>query len=759
MRDAPAVLTSIRMSQNPPALLLLPPELLWYIIKGASQDTMMLRYCAMISLNRGLRNLLQSTARHFCFGRTSVGAVEGDTEEQVPLPTSAALAALIGPCHHLEVLEFSTAGVMIECGREAPVFAPWVETAFGQQHQSLQTLRIPSDRGLPRAALCLILAHLPHLEVLDLGLNPHQPVAYGGDEVLQMVAQCCPRLRSLGLFLPPDQRPDYGRLRSCPGLQRLELGHDKAATFGGLLSSLSHLETLRVPQPNSATSIDFRPLAAHGLTRLHLPNHVNAASLVSIMTSCTTGRLVGLDLSIPSGLPAGALLGLLGASGSTLSQVRLSGLPDELAVPTVEALGQLSHLDELELVNGRWAAIPERLLALAADRLTRLLLHARARDDLPFGPLVLRSTTLRWASLQIMVREEFRAECGQLESLVLPTVKTTTPGSPTGRAPAPRVVLDCPALRRLEGLAPGESTLVLRRPLDRLSSLAMAAPGGLPVALLGRGLTRLEGARVTQVDTLQGLLGGLLAPSLITARLLAEGLTFPPEGPLALRVQGALRTLDLTLIRPTRLCRWLALDGGSGLARLSLQCPQVAQLELTCPALAALSLTNAGQLYRLQWVGPAAALRSITLLGCPQLLGESLQELLRAAGTSLRSLMADPWPPGPTKGCWAALGELARLESICISLRECPQATLGGPRLREAFLQDDGTLRVLNLAAAPALERLHLFGGGAQLKDVRLAPAAGAGGQCPNLLEVVGLPAPLLGPLRARFAGLSTGLC
>ncbi|KAJ4461536.1 hypothetical protein PAPYR_2125 [Paratrimastix pyriformis] len=559
------------------------------------------------------------------------------------------------------------------CGRTEADCSPWVDEAFAGHH-SLAVLCVPVGEPLLPVALPRILGHLGGLE--ELHLDPGG--AHCSSALLATLARCCPNLGVLDLQgedSPEDL--DYAVLRPLAGtLRQLTVAELQfPATLRDLLFTTSSPSSSSPPPP----------LVGH-LERLSIyecpSDLLGAASRLTRLTLETVERMAeeaadGLRslevLEVTRGLagrPAGRLLA---ASRASLRDVRRLTCSDRHD-PVLAALGTMPHL-----------------VALGLD-----LVNEGTLEALPAGLLARLGSLKLWLGWACMARDGLRVASGALRELVLDAplarpdsrLTLTCPALQTAILPAApyRLVLDCPRLRRIEGLGP--QGLHLQRAMPNLEQLLcpwVKDPTWLPRVLAGSPrLRRVNCLKVALPATLDALWQQAGALSRLTMHLDTH------DSLLHLRLPTQLRVLELAAPRAQQLrvtgpgLRSLGLGASHAVQRLVLACPGLARLELDAMArLATLDLTPSS---------PATAPLPLRTLrvgpGCPRLEGASLLAVLTQHGARLREVYI-PGDSHSVRAAWphlaAALGRLASLTLLVLGPLAA-NMTLACPTLRQLAL-------------------------------------------------------------------------
>ncbi|KAJ4459064.1 hypothetical protein PAPYR_5120 [Paratrimastix pyriformis] len=628
------------------------------------------------------------------------------TEVGTPVPTATAIAALVGPCSKLEVLELSPKRALWQCGTDVSTYGGWVARAFGE-HPTLRTLRLPSLAGLCMEALAHILGVLgAQLEDLAVGTLPG---GWEPDPLMRALAASCTALRSLSLRLPAYALPCLRILAPCPTLRTLEvrdalterlLSRPMAvprsmhlgalfpglATFNGQspdaqgpTASWAHLDSMEYTPPNKA---DYEGTALQGLT----------CRMSSRLDDARLGALLDL-LAAPCCAPS-----LVSAS---LEEVPGAALPALLL-----ALSELPALRHLELTTG--PAEPAPRLADAPRLMGRLESLRLGVAGPPPGDAAVLVAGERLRQVTLVLGE---APPGSPIVLEGPRIERVTfaVSALAGVTVRPHVVLRCPSLVSMQGI-PSGATLEITCPMARPGRLA-GAIGWLSLGAwaeplgLWPSLRVLEGVQCRGWADLAALCDGSLLPRLACLTRVRYTV-HPHDRPgRAFALAPSLATLHMAVVGAP--LKWLRL-GGPGLARLWVCLGQTGRLEVAAsPRLRQLVLDDQCALrahpLAFAWapeeatagpeaLGLVAALPGLRAL---RLVGLRLPRLALAGPATLGLLSladwcpeASPLPPAANRGSSeAAKGE-----------EDAPPARGGRPPEAELEL------------GLPALERLDMDG-------------------------------------------------
>ncbi|KAJ4456958.1 hypothetical protein PAPYR_7681 [Paratrimastix pyriformis] len=684
-------------------------------------------YCTLLGINHKIRATAYGSATTLSFA-----TMEGELSENVYycIPTASELAALVGPCHGLRVLEFPRHYSLFECGRGGPVTDAWVDQAFGG-HELLRELHIPSGSGLSEYALMRILAHLGGLEVFTLGTAGDRPGLADfqatstagrterltrlpfGTGLLAALGSHCPRLTRLELWFAPlaSSALDFGLLGGCPGLRELSLATSNQ-TLGVLLQArrlLPHLETLDVPALMAAPPPSLR--------RLTVRDPASWQDLDPALSGLSALEHLWLPLGAApmwAGPSARWLESILHKNRGTLTTLHLAH-PLTLRP---EALCDLPALRELTVHLGPKPTLTQLVPALS--RVVYATVFLGPYSERILGPLVLTSRRLQ--SLAIIADrshasvEELTLHCPNLRRLDV----TGLYSSPQSKCVT---TLDCPLLETLLGL-PACTLAVPCGPLVRLRTLsggAIFAITGHPwfdqIPVLFPALRAVRALSAPGHGSVEALCRGALLPDLqaLTGLALSGDINrLPPV--LTLQLGATLRDLELTPTWSSSRLSQLTVDG-PGLTRLAILDTTASRVTLRTPALRVLR-AEASAVTTVE-VDPTAGVPPLRWLR-GRLPWNTVLSLARACAETLCAVDLTLLPPGPADinpaDLTAAIGAMPRLRSLSLSgTGSLPgRLRVSHPGLRRLTLETaptDGAPFALHLAC-PRLEEVLLRGDG-----------------------------------------------
>ncbi|KAJ4456311.1 hypothetical protein PAPYR_8491 [Paratrimastix pyriformis] len=649
--------------ESVPELLSLPDELLAYIGSTISSVEF---YCTLIAVCHRFRILVRGTVHTLSFDDEDA-AKKDFILSLARVPSAETMTALLQPCKQLISLVLSPRRAVFGCGREKAPFGGWIDASFGHLGETLRTLHIPDVEGFSREALIHLLSLLP--ELTDLELRGRSPVMCT-PPLVQTICATCPKLESLGLFMPlSGSFEDLTVLGPCTTLRTLRL---TKVPFGkgleALIAALPRLTTLELLEVCDLSSVVNIP---PGFSTLLTPCNVGPFPVC-----LDAAPLAALEAPWPIVNPSDDLEGWrrLSCWTPTLRSLRLT----EMNAPSLEALGVLlPNLEEVDI-----------------HRLTRLTLITRGPiSALP--RLDVASSTLRSLTLLLPVQDEFRVVCPNLDQLTLPQF-------------AGALVLRTPSLRRLEGLDPrcrldwGPDGQLGPSGLGALTWLQLrsAEEAGWLGSLLLWGcprLTHLGGCLLRRPETVRIVLEQ--AACLQDAEDIQIRLASPVAS-LSLQPQPALRSLEVTVLEGIT----NQLDIASpALRSFSLAAESLVHLALNCPRLSGLDLPKASALRTVVLPEGGAALRRLHLGMVPRLEADFVAPralvCLRAAG--VLSVMLEAWLLNGLRD-----GAFGRLRALEMCLREDIALTLVCPQL--AYLRPEGCTEgpPVDLTRCPSLETI-----------------------------------------------------
>ncbi|KAJ4456915.1 putative GTP-binding protein ypt5 [Paratrimastix pyriformis] len=611
----------------------LPPELLRVIVETSSNP--LYAYVQLLSLSHVIRGSIRGTLHDLSF-------VEPDPAlSDIIMPTTDALAALVGPCKTLSKLSFPEKPLLInEHGRGImSVDAGWADEAFEGHTQLAVIERFPS---LPGPDFERILRHLPGL----VELTVHSRFSMS-THLLDVLARSCSGLQVLRCSVPEvADSVHFPALAPLSGvIKRLTIqGALDSERLAALVGSLSVVNSLKLSRCPPAA---LEPIASH-LTSLKLSGSLVEEDLPGPWLC----RLEALSLKVPTSRFSPRLAGLLAANQATLRALTLELKTGALPSLFV-SLCALPHLTRLGLTlfghGCSLSALPHDLV----DRLERLTVRP---DPIECGHEYLASSRLQRLCLSGPVSGLTLLECPSLLELNLTGVV----------APAP------PVLTMLTGSPPW---------LRVLSSVRLTQPD----LLCGGSLVRLEQIHldVTQL------------PNPLVLRLPGQLQHLDLHLEREDRRVGGLEPLDLQVEAPRLIDFSLATDHYSlPFVRARLRnCPSLVHLALKSNVSLSLHVDeDEGSGMMRPWSLFVDGLEAASTLGLLVRYGAHLRKI------EMRGLQApgEDWPQ-----LMGALSGLPRLTSLKLGIPDaCSVLSLACPRLQTLSL---GELRdEVGLPAADA---------------------------------------------------------